>query len=131
MKALAMLLVLAMVTMVVPGCATTGAVRRGPPASADPDLMRDYVKHLPIGAVVLARLEEGHTVAGVLMKVTDDSVTLQPRVRIPEPPVVIRLEDIVTIELDQGGPPKGQAAWLALVPLGIILLVTALTSGAT
>jgi hypothetical protein len=93
--------------------------------------MRDYVKHLPIGAVVLARLEGGHTVGGVLMKVTDDSVTLQPRVRIPEPPVVIRLEDILTIELEPERPNRGHPALVALVPLGIILLVRALTAGAT
>jgi hypothetical protein len=84
-----------------PGCATTGAAGgaqapRGA-AGGDPSVLSDYVQTLPPGSTVRVERRSGRTLRGTLMKATDSRVIVQPRTRIPEPPVDIALTDVFSV----------------------------------
>lgn len=122
-------------SLLVSGCATTGAPRVQAPATpVDPALLASYVKQLPIGARVRVDFTNGRTMKGTLMKTTDTSIVIQRRTRIPEPPDDLSLATIaaVQIETNTGGPAR--AAWIGAAAgaggaLAVFLVLAAIFSG--
>jgi hypothetical protein len=84
-----------------PGCATTGAVgsARRPvrTAAADASVLLEYVQSLPPGSLVRVERANGRTLRGILMKATAGSLIVQPRTRIPEPPVEVALTEVLSV----------------------------------
>ena len=100
------------------GCATSGprgvAVAPGPDRqTATRDVLAEYVQSLAPGSPIRIGRSSGETVRGTLIKATAQSVFIQPRTRIPEPPLEIALTDIITVT---PGPPAGMA-WERPLPL--------------
>ena len=62
--------------------------------------MAAYVQRLPIGGRIRATLLDGSRVRGTLMKATDTAIVVQPRTRLPEPPVEVPVSKIAAIELE-------------------------------
>jgi hypothetical protein len=125
----------------VSGCASTGGPRvasgaQSQPAvsrpATDPAVMAEYVQKLQLGMKVRVDLVNGKTVKGTLMKATDRAIVVQPRTRLPEPPLELPLSDIlaVTPESSNGvGKAIGiGAAAGAAASLGVILLLIAVFS---
>lgn len=91
------------------GCATTsgargvavvaGADRR----AATHDVLAEYVRSLAPGSPIRIGRAGGATVRGTLMKATAQSVIIQPRTRIPEPPLEIAWTDIITVTPESTG----------------------------
>jgi hypothetical protein len=67
---------------------------------ADPALVASYVKQLPIGSRVRVGLTGGARIKGTLMTSNDREIVVQPRTRIPEPPLQIAMDRIVAVELE-------------------------------
>lgn len=120
------------------GCASGGGPRlaAGPqtgnaPArsGADQTVLAEYVQKLPPGTKVRVDRASGRPVKGTLMKATAASVVVQPRTRVPEPPIEIPLTDVlaVTPEANNGVAKAigiGAAAGAAAA-LGTILILIA------
>jgi hypothetical protein len=86
------------------GCATTGtAGAPAAPAGVDPGVLAEYVQKLPPGSAVKVERASRKSIRGTLMKATDQALVVQPRTRVPEPPVEIPLRDVVAVTLDSGG----------------------------
>jgi hypothetical protein len=90
------------------GCASrSGALVAAGPGTptraADPALMASYLTHLAIGSRVRVSVADGHGIKGTLMKADSTGIVVQPRTRIPEPPLAIPLDRIVSVELDKNG----------------------------
>jgi hypothetical protein len=127
---------LMMCTMLVaPGCATTRATRAQMPgrstAAADPSMLAEYVQKLAPGSPVRVERTVGGSLRGILIKATDRSVVVQPRTRIPEPPVEVALTDVLSVTPES---PRGSnfakaiaagAAAGAGAALGIFLILVA------
>ena len=67
---------------------------------ADPALFASYVKQLPICSRVRVGLSDGTRVRGTLMKTGDREIVVQPRTRIPEPPIEIAMDRVAAVELE-------------------------------
>ena len=97
------------------GCATTGTMRAGASrvigrTMSDRAVLAEYVQKLPPGTAVRVDRAGARAVRGTLMKATGESVFLQPRTRIPEPPVEIPLDEVVSVTLEtRGGGHIGRA----------------------
>ena len=124
------------VTLCAPACASAGGGRFAAPQTAmhasvgDQTLLATYVKQLPIGSRVRATLTNGRSVRGTLMKATDDSVIVQRRTRLPEPPVEIPLAELQSVEGDREGGGVGRAVAIGVATgagaaLGVFLLLVA------
>jgi hypothetical protein len=90
------------------GCGTAagGRLAVAPAAAApraDPALFASYVKQLPIGSRVRVGLTGGSRIKGTLMKADDREIVVQPRTRLPEPPLQIAMDRIVAVELETNG----------------------------
>lgn len=87
--------------LAAPGCATTRATRVQAPghstAAADQSLLSEYVQKLTPGSAVRVDRTAGGSVRGTLIKATDRSVVVQPRTRLPEPPVEVALSDVLSV----------------------------------
>jgi hypothetical protein len=87
--------------LVAPGCATTRATRvqtTGPSAGAtNHSMLAEYVQKLTPGSVVRVERTAGGSLRGTLIKATDRSVVVQPRTRLPEPPVEVALGDVLSV----------------------------------
>jgi hypothetical protein len=120
------------------GCATAGGTRVArmaqPPAAAqrsapDPAVMAEYVQKLPPGTRVRVDRASGPVIRGTLMKASADGIIVQPRTRIPEPPVEISLKDIVAVTPEAAnGSNVGKAIGIgaaagAAAALGVILIL--------
>jgi hypothetical protein len=70
---------------------------------ADQALVASYVKQLPIGSRVRVGLTGGARIKGTLMKANESEIVVQPRTRIPEPPLQITMDRIVAVELETNG----------------------------
>ncbi len=95
-------LALMMCTMLAaPGCATTRATRVQMPghstAAADQSMLSEYVQKLTPGSAVRVDRTAGGSVRGTLIRATDRSVVVQPRTRIPVPPVDVPLSDVLSV----------------------------------
>jgi hypothetical protein len=138
-RALALLLC---ITLVAPGCATTSRMTTtsGTPLSRDPwqpppdrTLLTTYLKQLPVGSKVRARLIDGSTVRGTLMKAGDAGIVVQTNARLPEPPRAVPIDQIRAVDLDSpGGVAKAIGIGVAVgvgTFFGVLLLLTAIYGG--
>lgn len=96
------LIVLLCASIVAPGCATTGARRTVPAPQAEQTaagraVLAEYVQQLPLGSMVRIDLAGGRVLRGTLMKAGNDSLIVQLRTRIPEPPIEIALVDVLRV----------------------------------
>ena len=130
--------VLLIVVLLAPGCATArrSDTRFAQPRSTSlPDraLLTAYLERLPAGSRVRARLAGGDTVRGTLMQATATGIVLQPRTRIPEPPLTIPIERIKAVEIDtSSGTGRAVAIGAAAggaAALGVILVLAAIFAG--
>ncbi len=99
------LAVLLCVALGAPGCATRGTIRMGSSPSTstwtpDPGLMADSVTRIPVGARLRVHLADGRSMRGTLMHASATSIVINPRVRVPEPPVEVMLTDLRGFEIE-------------------------------
>lgn len=125
----------------VTGCATSGRMRAAPGYRLGADqsrtdvpskpmdraLLAEYVQKLALGSKVRVDRVNGKAVRGTLIKATDHVVVVQPRTRVPEPPVEIDLGEIVAVTPEApNGVGKavgiGLAAGLGGTLLGFLVL---------
>lgn len=112
------LIVLLCAAVLTQGCAAT--VARGAPAPprtpADRAVLVEYVQRLPPGTAVKVDRAGGRSVRATLMKATTDAIVVQPRTRLPEPPVEIPLSEVLAVtpeSPDHGRIGKAIAAGVA------------------
>ena len=122
------------------GCATStaGGVRIADgmqQSAATRAAVAEYVQQLKPGLAVRVGKTDGRTVRGTLMKSTADTLVLQPRARVPEPPIEIPLADIVSVtpESTSNGASLGKAIGIGVAAgagavLGIFLILAAVYS---
>lgn len=98
------LLVLALcVTVGAPGCASARwnragiAVRSASAQGVDAATLAEYVRTLPPGSTIKVEGLDGRSMRATLLKVTDRSLTVQEKTRIPEPVFEIPLTDILRV----------------------------------
>ncbi len=108
------LVLLLCAALAAPGCATArGATTTPTPGHgqvAVGPLLPDYVQQLPIGTPVRIERARGKTLRGTLIKATPHSVVIQPRTRIPEPPVEVPLGEVLSLVPDpERGASLGRA----------------------
>ena len=132
------LIALTLCASMLGACATTGprfqrfdAGQRGAaPQAVDKALLAEYAQKLPPGTKVRVDRVNGDTVTGTLMKATAESIVVQRRTRIPEPPETIPLDQIagITPQAANGGVGKAigiGAAAGAAAALGVFLIIIA------
>ena len=124
--------------LALPGCATARASTRtfttGGPGQDRPtasgQLLADYARQLPPGTRVRVTLSGNRALRGTLLRVTDTDVAIQPRTRVPEPPVEVRFDDLEAIEIEQ---PNGIGRTIAIgaavgagAAVGVLLILAAI-----
>jgi len=114
--------------LAAPGC-TTGTARvqsaprvqttpKAPVVStADPGVLGDFARQLPLGARVRATVSGNHVIRGTLLKRTDQAIVIQPRARIAEPPVEVPLANLVALE--QEVPSSGNTGRAVAIGVGV------------
>jgi hypothetical protein len=118
------------------GCAATGArgVAVAPGTdrqSTNPDVLAEYVQRLPAGSAIRIHRVSGGTLRGTLMKATEQMMVVQPRTRVPEPPVEIAYKDVVSVTPEQQGNNIGKVIGIGIAVgagawLGVMLILAAL-----
>ena len=68
-----------------------------------------YASKLPIGATVQVRTADGKRETGVLTLVDQESITIEPRTRVPEPARRIRFAQLDQLQLKTKGSGIGKA----------------------
>jgi hypothetical protein len=121
-----------------PGCATTGATGTPPAGAPDQSLahravLAEYVQKLPLGSAIRVDRVRGRTLRGTLMKATAEVIVVQPRTRLPEPPVEIAIGDVLSVTPDTNGTNIGKAIGIgaaagAGAALGVLLILIAIYS---
>lgn len=93
--------------------------------SADRAVIAEYVQTLAKGSAVRVQRSDGRSLRGTLMKATDHSLVILPRVRVPEPPVEIALAEVIAVTPEsRGGTSLGKAIAIgAAVGAGATLAV--------
>lgn len=126
------------VALALPGCATTGigqAVQPSMAATRPPDraTMADYVQRIPAGSDVRVDLADGRRLRGTLMRADATSVLVNPKTRVPEPPVEVAIDDVRAVEIQR---PTGVGRVIAIgaaagaaATLGVLLLLYAMLGG--
>ena len=131
------LVLLLSLLIAAPGCAARGGVRTAPAATAgrsdaDRAMLAEYVQQLPPGAALRIDLAGGRVLRGTLMKAGEQSLVVQPRTRIPEPPVEIPLDRVLRVTLDTpGGTGVGKAIGIGIAAgagaaLAVFMIIVAL-----
>jgi hypothetical protein len=119
------------------GCATSGArgVTVAPTAerqTAARDVLTEYVRTLAPGSRVRVGRASGSTISGTLMKTTDRSLVIQPRTRVPEPPLEIALAEVVSVTPEStGGTNVGKIIGIAAAAgagaaVGLLMILAAI-----
>lgn len=87
------------IAIAAPGCASAGMRVADTPGGrpVDPAVMAEYVQKLPLGSHVRVERTTGRAVRGTLMKAWADAIVVQPRTRIPEPPVELPIAEILSV----------------------------------
>lgn len=102
-------------TLAASGCATTGTRGITVVPTADRAVIAEYVRALPAGSAIQVQRTDGRSVRGTLMKATDQSLIIQPRARIPEPPLEIALTDVIAVTPERtGGTSVGKAIGIGI-----------------
>ena len=124
-------------TLLLSGCATAQGGRVDPsatPAGGHAAIV-EFVQKLPLGTQVQVDRVQGRTVRGTLLKTSPEAVTVQPRTRLPEPPVDIRMADIVRVQPEATGNGRslGKAIGIGAAAgggaaLGVFLILIAIFS---
>jgi hypothetical protein len=94
-------------------------------------VLAEYVQRLPAGAAVRIARAGGRSVRGTLMKATAQSLIVQPRTRIPEPPIEIALADVISVTPDTNGSGLGKAIGVGVAAgagaaLAVFLIIAAI-----
>ena len=76
------------------GPSGSGVATSGPQDGMAPDVWRQYAQKLPAGSTLRVRTTSGDRVTGTLLVVSDESLTVSPRTRVPEPTREIRFDDV-------------------------------------
>jgi hypothetical protein len=89
-----------------------------------------YASKLPIGSTIRVRTSDGKRLTAVLAVVDEESIILEARTRIPEPPRRIPFDQLEQLELQQKGSSVGKsiaagAAVGAGTFLGVLLILAA------
>lgn len=122
----------------VSGCATAGGMRMAaapqtqaaaPRSAADQAVLAEYVQRLQPGTKVRVDRASGRPVKGTLMKASDTVVVVQPRTRVPEPPIEIPLAEVLAVT-PEGSNSVAKAIGIgaaagAAAALGTILILIA------
>ena len=101
--------VLLLVAMTI-NCATRGpsvarssalvaAEAQASQVDAAPDVWRQYAQKLPVGSVLRIRTASGERFTATLLVVGDESITVSPRTRVPEPTREIRFDAIRRLDV--------------------------------
>jgi hypothetical protein len=86
-----------------------------------------YAEKLPIGSTVRVRTSDGKRHVAVLAVVDREGITLEPKTRIPEPPVRVSFDRLEQLELKQNGSSVAKAVAIgAAVGAGTFLGIVAL-----
>jgi hypothetical protein len=94
-------------SLLAPGCAVRSSsldprvAVDGTPRQGG-EIPRSYAEQLPVGREVEVRLKSGERFKGTFMGVEGDGVRVQPSTRIPVPPRVVPLGDLVQLRLSTG-----------------------------
>jgi hypothetical protein len=95
-------------------------------------VLADYVQTLPAGSLVKVHRSDARAVRGTLLKATDQFVVVQPRTRVPEPPVEIPLDTVISVTLEtRDGGSIGKAIAIgaaagAGAALAVFLIIAAI-----
>jgi hypothetical protein len=95
------------------------------------EVITSYAEQLRIGTRVRATLDDNRVVRGTLVKKTPEALIVQPRGRVAEPLVELRLTDLRAVEQEQqktGSTAKAIAVGAAVgagVSLGVLMLLAA------
>lgn len=133
-RALAVLLCASVAFQACASAGASGVVYA--PAHVQPDVgphvLLEYVQRLPPGTRLRVGRRTGGTLRGTLVKATETSLIVQPRTRVPEPPVAIPIADVVSVTPEPtGGTHPGKVIALAAAAgagaaLGMLLLLAAI-----
>ena len=99
--------------------------------AAERQAISDYAGQMHLGTRVRATLDDNRVVKGTLVKKTPDAIVVQPRGRVAEPLMELRLTDLRAVELEpakSGGTGKAIAVGAAVgagVSLGVLMLLAA------
>jgi hypothetical protein len=104
-----------------------------PNRAEDAHVLAEFVNRMQIGSHVKATVIGNKTIRGTLVKRTEQTLTLQPRTRVPEPLVEIRYDDLLAIEQEakSGTPLKSIAVGVAVgvgAAVGTLFILAALLS---
>jgi hypothetical protein len=99
----------------------------------DPALIAEFVKKVPVGSRVRVDLADGTTIKGTLLRNDADPLVVQRRTRVPEPPVEIRMADVLAMELEQSNGMSGKALGIGMaagagLAFGVLMIIAALLS---
>ncbi len=123
------------VLLAAPGCATGMARVQTTPTvpvrAADPSVLGDFARQLPLGSRIRATLSGNHVIRGTLLKRTDQALVIQPRARIAEPPVEVPFANLLAIEQELPSSGTGRAVAIGVgvgvgAALGVLFLLAAL-----
>ena len=95
------------------------------------EVITSYAEQLRIGTRVRATLDDKRVVRGTLVKKTPEALIVQPRGRVAEPLVELKLTDLRAVEQEQpktGSTGKAIAVGAAVgagVSLGVLMLLAA------
>lgn len=123
--------------MAASGCATSRGSRvAAPDAKADAQssaVFADFVQRMPLGTTLRVDRTDGRSVRGTLIKATGQLFVLQPKTRIPEPPLEIPFTTVLRVapESSSGGSNVGKFIGAGLAAgagavLGIWLIALAI-----
>jgi hypothetical protein len=122
------------VLLAAPGCAT-GMTRvqttpRTPVSTADPSVLGDFARQLPLGSRVRVTVTGNRVIRGTLLKRTDQALVIQPRARIAEPPVEVPFANLISLEQDMPSSNTGRAVAIGVgvgvgAALAFLMLIAA------
>jgi hypothetical protein len=104
-------------------------------SATDRAVLSEFARQLPVGSRVKARVADNRTIRGTLLKVTDQSIFLQPRTRIAERIEEVRFDQLLALEQDLpgSGSSAGRTAAIAASAaaggtLAVLLILAAIFS---
>jgi len=120
-------------SMCLTGCAMSTRTTNTHPLdrAAEQQALSDYAGQMHLGTQVRATLDDNRVVKGTLVKKTPEAIVVQPRGRVAEPLMELRLTDLRAVELEpakSGGTGKAIAVGAAVgagVSLGVLMLLAA------
>jgi hypothetical protein len=119
--------------LVVSGCASASGGRIATSSTrrqVDTGVMAAYVRQMPVGSRIRVNVTDGQEIRGTLMKADEQRLLVQPRTRIPEPPIEIPIERVLRVELAGKGSSIGKAIGIGLAAgVGGALTIFAILAG--